>query len=106
VWEYRAKIAKIVDGDTVDLDVDLGFHVTHRIRARLARIDTPEMNTAEGKTVRALLVERAPAGTDVIVATGKGDRYGRWIAEVILASGLNISDWLLADGHAKPYAGS
>lgn len=104
MWEYRAKIAKIVDGDTVDLDVDLGFHVTHRIRARLARIDTPEMNTEEGKAVKELLLQHAPVGSDVMVETGKGDRYGRWIAEVVLASGLNVSDWLLAAGYAKPYA--
>ncbi len=103
MWTYRAKIAKVVDGDTLDLDVDLGFRVTHRIRARLARIDTAETSTPEGRSVKALVAEQVPVGTDVTIVTGKGDRYGRWISEV-KAGELNLSDWLLAQGLAVHYA--
>ena len=42
MYTYRAKLVKVVDGDTVDLDVDLGFHTTLRIRGRLIGVDTPE----------------------------------------------------------------
>jgi micrococcal nuclease len=104
MWTYRAKVAKVVDGDTLDLDVDLGFRVTHRVRARLARIDTAETSTPEGKQVKVLVAERVPVGTDVMIVTGKGDRYGRWIAEIATADGLNLSDWLLAQGLAVHYA--
>jgi micrococcal nuclease len=103
MWTYRAKVAKVVDGDTLDLDVDLGFRVTHRVRARLARIDTAETSTSEGKRVKALVAERVPVGADAMIVTGKGDRYGRWIAEVRLGDGVNLSDWLLASGMARPY---
>lgn len=103
MYTYKAKIVRVVDGDTIDLDVDLGFKIHSHIRTRLARIDTPEMNTEEGKAVKVLVETRLPRDTEVMIATGKGDRYGRWIAEISTASGLNVSDWLLAAGHAKSY---
>ena len=43
MYTYAARLVRVVDGDTVDLDIDLGFHITVRERFRLAGIDTPEL---------------------------------------------------------------
>lgn len=83
---YRALVVRVVDGDTVDLDVDLGFHLTARIRARLARVDTPERGEPgwafAGDELRRLLGEAADDEGYVIVRTSKTGKYGRWIAEI------------------------
>ena len=42
MWEYQATVARVVDGDTLDLEINLGFHVHHRVRVRLLGVDTPE----------------------------------------------------------------
>lgn len=103
MYDYKAHVRRVVDGDTIDFDVDLGFHVTVLIRTRIARIDTPEMNTAEGKTVKSLVQDLLPEGSPVTLHTEKGDRYGRWIAEVSTIDGLNLSDWLLNNDLAVLY---
>lgn len=54
-YQYRATCARVVDGDTYHLDVDLGFHAGITIPVRLRGVDTPELNTAEGKAARAFL---------------------------------------------------
>jgi endonuclease YncB( thermonuclease family) len=103
MWEYRGKVAKVVDADTVDVTLDLGFKIYHEVRLRLARIDAPELSTEEGKKVRDYVVNLLPLGAPVVVKTGKGDRYGRWIAELSTADGVNVSDTLLAHHLAAPY---
>jgi micrococcal nuclease len=94
MYNYNAHIARVIDGDTLDVLIDLGFHIASLIRVRLARIDAPEMKTPEGKSLKTLLQEKIPEGTECIVTTNKGDRYGRWIAEIIINK-ENLSDWLL-----------
>jgi micrococcal nuclease len=108
MYHYKARIVNVVDGDTIDADVSLGFYMTARIRFRLARIDTPEMNSK-------ILEERAQAARarnrvnelilykDVTIKTFKTDKYGRWLAEVYLPDGSNVSDTLLLEELAVPY---
>jgi micrococcal nuclease len=103
MWTYYAKVAKVVDGDTLDLDVDLGFRITHRIRVRLARVDAPEMSTDLGKELKKRMMDEFAGSPDVTIRTNKGDKYGRWIAEVEVVGGPNLSDWLLLNGYAEPY---
>lgn len=109
---FTARIDKIVDGDTIDATVDLGFHVQKKQRFRLARINTPEMNDPDEGTR-----QRAAAAREYLVSTVLGklvkvesyktDRYGRYIAEVTLAvtpqTSLNISSELIRLGHAEIY---
>ena len=45
MFEYFCKVTRVVDGDTIDVDVDLGFNIWHKARVRLAGIDTPETRT-------------------------------------------------------------
>lgn len=104
-YEYNAKVVRWVDGDTVELDVDLGFHLRYRDHFRLLGVDTAERGkplAAEGK---ALSISLAPADSDVRIATTKGDKYGRWLTTVTTVAGENVSDELLKAGLAKPYWG-
>jgi len=103
MFEYRGKVKKVVDADTVDVILDLGFRVSHEVRLRLARIDAPELAAAGGKRARDYVAGLLPAGTGVSVKTSRGDRYGRWIAEVATGDGINLSDTLLALRMAAPY---
>ena len=100
MYEYRARLIRVVDADTVDLDLDLGFQLERRGgRYRLARIDAPELNTDAGKAARQVLTDRLQAAVSVLVVTSKADSFGRWLAE-LYADGTNVSDWLVASGHA------
>ena len=57
MYNYRAKVIRCVDGDTVDFDVDLGFKIFARIRTRLIGVDTPERGQAEYKSATLWLEE-------------------------------------------------
>jgi micrococcal nuclease len=115
MYEYKAKVLKVVDGDTLDVEIDLGFHVYHELRLRLNHVDAPEMSTAAGKAAKAYVVSwmtTCPNGTDVIVKTDrdKTEKYGRYLGVVLAAGdfavGLpSLNDALLASGNARPYSG-
>ena len=112
MYEYKAEITRVVDGDTLDLTVDLGFRMYARIRVRLARIDTWEIRGDEyekgilaRKSVRGLVNQY---GSSVRVVTGKDTgKYGRWIGDIWFEDGeggeINLTEWLLAEGHGVPY---
>ena len=108
MYKYTAKIVRWIDGDTVILDIDLGFHITRQERIRLARINTPELNSKipyqvrKAKNARATANKFAPEGETVTLITFKNkiDRYARYIAEVEFKD-VNISDYLIQKGVAK-----
>lgn len=94
MYRYRAKIIKIVDGDTFDADVDLGFYMTARIRFRCLGYDAPELSGPEkeaGKAARALLEALIPVGGTYEIETRKADSFGRWLADVLVGDGLWLS---------------
>jgi len=104
-YEYNAQVVRWVDGDTPELDADLGFHIRYRDHFRLLGVDTAERGhplAAEGK---ALSMSLAPEGSTVRITTTKGDKYGRWLTTVTNEAGLNVSDELLKANLAKPYWG-
>lgn len=104
MFEYQAEVVRVIDGDTLRLNIDLGFKVHLEISARLARINTPERGQDGAQAATERLRSLCPAGSQVTVRTAKGDRYGRWIAEV-MAGGANVSDMMLAEGLAVTYEG-
>ena len=110
LYNYRAIIVGIVDGDTVDANIDLGFGIVMKHRLRLARVNAPEMKAAD-EAMRAKAVEAKSylilrlEGKAVYVTTRKSDIYGRYIAEIVYDNGINISDDLLDAGLAVPYRG-
>lgn len=104
MYNYKATVVRIVDGDTMDVDIDLGFYMKTRQRLRLARIDTPERGQ-EGFTEATQRVEElCPVGSEVFVETHKTGGFGRWLAEVTFGENqVNLSEQLLMEGFAKPY---
>lgn len=108
MYEYKGTVIEIYDGDTMTVDVDLGFHLTQRMTLRLARINTPEVRGEEremGLAVRDYLRKLVPLGTEVIVRTAKTGKFGRYIAEVLMPVGpgtMNINDRLLTLGMGWP----
>jgi micrococcal nuclease len=103
LFTYAVEVIDVYDGDTVHLDIDLGFHVWRRgERYRLARINAPEIKTPTGPASRDALAGQLAKAQQVIVTTSKADNYGRYLVE-ILADGANVNDWMVANGYAVPY---
>ena len=105
MYEYKATVKKVVDGDTIDVVIDLGFKIQYTERIRLARINAPEMSTEEGKAVKKFVSSQLE-GKGVIIKTEKStfDKYGRWIAEVFYDDQKSINQLLLDNGMAVKYA--
>lgn len=104
MYEYAAQLDRVVDGDTVHLDVDLGFTLWRSNDSyRLGRIDAPEMSTAAGPLAKSALEGYLahPDGTPkvLMVQTQKADKYGRYLIE-LFADGVNVNDWMVANGFA------
>jgi len=102
-FQYPAKLISVVDGDTVDLQVDLGFRMTIRDRFRLYGINAPEIRgheRARGLAAKVFLKELL-ADQDINLHTHKDRRgkYGRWLATLIVAKG-NVNELLVANNHA------
>ena len=109
IYQYRAHVVSVYDGDTLRADVDLGFFTWIRNEQfRLARLDTPEIRgdeRAEGLIARDRLRELV-LDRDVVIETEKKGKYGRYIAEIFLESEdgslVNVNDMMLDEGLAAP----
>ena len=111
---YKATVTRVVDGDTVDLEVDLGMNILVKERVRLARINTPETygvkKTSEeykaGVKAKRRLAELVE-GKQVTIETIKDrkGKYGRYIAElyVLEKDWFSVNTLLLDEGLAEPY---
>jgi len=105
MYEYYTKIDKVVDGDTVDVFIDLGFSVWHKERIRLAGIDTAEKNTPLGKALKQFLVDNIE-GKIIRLQVSKPDKYGRYLGVAFLKdSSISINDQLIKANLAKQYGG-
>lgn len=103
MFEYQAKITNVVDGDTIDANIDLGFKITSKQRLRVARIDTPERGE-NGYQEAKEFVQHCVLNKEVNIKTEKISKYGYYLAEVYV-EGRNLSDMLLAANLAKLYDG-
>jgi micrococcal nuclease len=99
---YPAKMDRVVDGDTVVLDVDVGFDVWIKAKCRLARINAPEMREEAGyKSLLRLREMVAQVGDNVWRAEIVGrDKYGRWLLNLYVSGGTCINDMLVKEGFA------
>ena len=111
LYTYQAKLIKVVDGDTLDLEVDLGFKVSIKIRARLQGIDTPEIwgvkkesqEYQEGMKAKQFVEDWFVRNGTCIVKTikDKQGKYGRWIARVFSSlEDEELNSLLLQEGLA------
>jgi len=116
VYQYKCKINKVVDGDTVDIDLDLGFNIVlANQRVRMAGVDTPESRTSNkeekprGLLSKKKLAEKLPVGSWHIIETQKSDnnddKFGRILGVFILEDGTKVNDWLIQNNYAVPYRG-
>jgi micrococcal nuclease len=104
MYQYRAKIIHVVDGDTVDATLELGFYLTATLRLRLLGVDTPEMHglgRPAGVAARQF-VEGELLGRDVVLETAKSDAFGRWLCRV-LVDGVDFNRRLIDEGHAVAF---
>ena len=116
MFEYRVKqVTKIVDGDTIDVDIDLGFNVSFTQRVRLAGIDTPESRTTDlkekalGLEVKEYLKHLLENAEDIVIQTEKPDsseKYGRILGWVYVdGNTVSLNDMMINDGYAWGYLG-
>lgn len=116
MYEYRVKkVLKVVDGDTIDVDIDLGFNISYTQRVRLAGIDTPESRTKDkaekilGLEVKDRLKKAIDAATNIVIKTEKPDsseKYGRILGWVFLDDNkVSINQTLIDEGYAWGYMG-
>ena len=103
MYEYKAKITNVVDGDTVDALVDLGFKVQTLQRLRLSRVDTPERSQANYQTAKDFVKELVE-GKVVTMRSHKVSKWGYFLADISI-EGRDVADLLLAAGLAKAYDG-
>ncbi len=112
--EYRAKIIKIIDGDTVDVDIDLGFDIIlTKQRIRLYGIDTPESRTRDkeekfyGNLAKQFLNDYCPKGSHITLRTHLDDargKFGRILGELIV-NGVNLNEQMVVEYLAVEYDG-
>ena len=110
LYHYRAVVLDAYDGDTLTVKLDLGLKMFHITKVRLYGVDTPELRGAErqaGLDARNVVHELVK-GREVLVRTHKDrkGKYGRYLAEIIfehpdLDGPTNLSDYLVAHGHAR-----
>jgi len=105
-YTYNATVERWVDGDTVDLRVDLGFTVWIRQRFRLDGIDTPERGQPLWKEATERAKALLPEGSAILVKSFKTDKYGRYLG-VLTSEALDksVNDILVEEGFAKVYHG-
>tara|TARA_R100001224_G_C3917307_1_gene114042 strand:- start:79 stop:471 length:393 start_codon:yes stop_codon:yes gene_type:complete len=111
MYEYAIKeIVKIIDGDTIDIIIDLGFSLTKKERVRLAGIDTPECRTRDleektfGLEAKEYLAMRLDASKNLIVKTEKDGKYGRMLGWIHDEDRCINNDMILL-GYAWAYDG-
>lgn len=116
MYQYRAKILKVVDGDTVEIDLDLGFNIVlANQKVRLVGVDTPESRTANleekprGLLSKKKLAEKLPVGSWATIETQKSDsnddKFGRILGIFILDDGTRVNQWLIDNNYAVGYMG-
>ena len=119
MYEYRCKVLRVVDGDTVDVDIDLGFGIVLKDeRVRIMGIDTPESRTRDkveklfGLASKARLKELVGGRSGPILKTQinkKGEdmkgKFGRILGDFETEDGRMVTDILVEEGHAVAYFG-
>ena len=116
MYEYRIKeVDRVVDGDTIDVTIDLGFDILYKTRVRLYGINTPESRTRDleekerGLAAKERLSELINENPDLLLRTSKKGKFGRYLGELVIRKentiDKTINDILVEEGHAQSYYG-
>lgn len=112
MYTYKAVVLKVVDGDTVDIEIDLGFDIRTVQRVRMAGINAPEKNTEAGMISKNWLQQRLLLGKTVTIQSqkpGGGDKYGRYLAYILdetIVKDITINEFMIREGFALAWDGS
>ena len=103
--KFYARVVRVVDGDSVYLECDTGFHNTHTDNFRLLGIDAPERDPASRQALAEMLATYANGWFEVTVH--KADKYGRWLVEIPMHDGSDktINEHMVEEGFAQSYDG-
>ena len=113
MYNYKAFVDRVVDGDTIDLTISLGFDIYIKERVRLFGVDTPETRTRNKSEKIAGLKAKAFVkdwieGQEIEVTTEEKGKFGRYLAVIIIEVGgkkHNVNKTLVSNGLAKAYWG-
>ena len=115
MYEYKVKVVEVIDGDTIDAVIDLGFDIFTNKRIRLAGIDSPESRTTDlhekklGTEAKVYLRELLGNATNVVVktmATDTYEKYGRVLGRVYIGSSpISVNEMMISKGYAWSYDG-
>ena len=116
MYEYSVKkVLKVVDGDTIDVDIDLGFNVSYTQRVRLAGIDTPESRTKDlkekalGLEVKDYLSAKLKDAKVVVIKTelpDSSEKYGRILGWLYVdEASISLNELMIKEGYAWTYDG-
>jgi len=124
MYEYKCKILRVIDGDTVDIDIDLGFGIwMHKERVRVMGIDTPESRTRDkvekkfGLLSKAYVKDLMPVGSQQVLKTtidksgeDKKGKFGRILGDFFIYdsktdSTVKLTEIMIRDGYAVEYDG-
>lgn len=108
---YGVTVHNVVDGDTLDLDIDLGFRIKRGDRFRLADLDAPEAKAKGGREAKRFVLSRLLPATTIVVKTLRVDLHGRYIAHLFYSpeklslhdcfiQGTHLNNELIEAGHA------
>ena len=104
MYEYKAKVLRVIDGDTMICEVDLGFSIKVTERIRLRGINTPEVRGTEKRRglevkeiVKSIIEEK-----EITLQVYKKGKYGRYIADIIVDD-QNLSEYLITNNLGKRY---
>ena len=112
-YTFFAKLSRIVDGDTIVVDADLGFFININVKIRLAGINTPPLDTKQGNEAKEF-IEKELKDTQLVIETRKKEKYGRYLSyiyyhktydeyEDIIRHGKLINEELVKAGLANKY---
>ena len=110
MYKFNAKLDRVVDGDTVDALVDLGFDTWKKVRIRMMGVDAPESRTRDleekklGLAAKDRLIEMLGDGEFTLQSHGVG-KYGRCLGEIFKEDDISLNKQLINEGHATEYFG-
>ena len=113
MYEYNAKLSKVIDGDTIDADIDLGFQTFIKQRIKLYGVDTPQSRSKvvtekeEGIKAKNKLIELLPRDFNVRTVLNRRGKFGRVLGHVYVIDSdgkeININETMIKEGYATKY---
>jgi micrococcal nuclease len=111
LYTYTATVLRIIDGDTVELLIDLGFTIHWKSACRFYGINTPELNSTnemdkiKAQAAKLMVMDKLPIGSKILIQSKDLDKYGRPLVEIYYGKGygINLNDQLVKEKLAVTY---